>query len=216
MDEFVLTFDRGCSPSAQRFPITKGGYASGLRHLAEAYGKDHRLVKEDDAIAPKVLAKLIADGARCALKYAVVREDPTHDRYLDEILSLVDRSVVISGIGERPVIEHWTHFGLRAFTSGSVCVAPSLSNAIRLALGRDDVAEAKRLREALLPLEDLRDAHSPIRILHEAVRLAGIADTGPLLPMLENITNLKVLGEVQQAASRLFEANAQAMLVAVK
>ena len=42
-------------------------------------------------------------------------------------------------------------------------------------------------RAQFLPLENLRDAHSPIRVLHEAVTLAGIADMGPMLPMLSNI-----------------------------
>src|SRR5439155_21426985 len=39
----------------------------------------------------------------------------------------------------------------------------------------------------LMPLEDLRDALSPIRVLHEAVTLASIADMGPILPPLSNI-----------------------------
>lgn len=200
-----------------RFPATKGGYAKGLRLLADAYGKPVvAYVKDDDAIEPKDLAALISDGAVCAVKYAVVLEDPKKDTYLEKILALVNKDVIISGIGERPVIDHWTHFGLRAFTSGSVCVAPALSNAIRLALTNDNVAEATRLREFFLPLEDSRDAHSPIRILHEAVRLAGIAETGPMLPMLENITDTRVLNELDGIAKRLFEANAQAGLVAVK
>ena len=38
-----------------------------------------------------------------------------------------------------------------------------------------------------LPLEDLRDELSPIRVLHEAVTLAGIADMGPMLPHLSNL-----------------------------
>ena len=39
------------------------------------------------------------------------------------------------------------------------------------------------------PLEDLRDALSPIRVLHAAVTLAGIADMGPMLPMLSTIAD---------------------------
>ena len=51
--------------------------------------------------------------------------------------------------------------------------------------GRWDEAEEERAK--FLPLENLRDAHSPIRVLHEAVTLAGIADMGPMLPMLSNL-----------------------------
>ena len=55
------------------------------------------------------------------------------------------------------------------------------------ALKAADWAAAERIRSAYLPLEDLRDAHSPIRVLHEAVSLSGIADMGPILPQLSNI-----------------------------
>jgi 4-hydroxy-tetrahydrodipicolinate synthase len=129
------------------------------------------------------------------------------DRFLDELLAVVDPSVVISGIGERPVIDHWTRFGLRTFTSGSVCVAPARSNAIREALGRGDIDGARELRAAFLPLEDLRDAHSPIRVIHEALRLAGIADTGPMLPYLDNLRDETILTAVESAARRLLAAN---------
>ena len=47
--------------------------------------------------------------------------------------------------------------------------------------------EAERLRQIFRPLEDLRNAINPIRVLHEAVRLAGIADTGPMQPLLSNL-----------------------------
>jgi hypothetical protein len=33
-----------------------------------------------------------------------------------------------------------------------------------------------------MPLEDLRDAWGPARVLHHATELAGIAPTGPILP----------------------------------
>jgi len=38
-----------------------------------------------------------------------------------------------------------------------------------------------------LPHEGLRDALSPIRVLHEAVTCAGIADAGPMLPHRSNL-----------------------------
>jgi 4-hydroxy-tetrahydrodipicolinate synthase len=168
-----------------RFPSTRSGFASGLRRLADVYGRPLiAYVKDEGAIDAADLARLVDDGAVCAIKYAIARENPLEDRFLDELLTIVDPSVVISGIGERPVIDHWTRFGLRAFTSGSVCIAPARSNAIREALVDGDITAARELREAFLALEDLRDAHSPIRIIHEAVRLAGIADTGPMLPYL--------------------------------
>ena len=44
------------------------------------------------------------------------------------------------------------------------------------------------MRAAFLPLEDARDDISPIRVLHDAVMLAGVADTGPMLPLLSGLS----------------------------
>jgi dihydrodipicolinate synthase/N-acetylneuraminate lyase len=66
-------------------------------------------------------------------------------------------------------------------------VGPRGSAGLLAALKRKDYARAEELRAAFIPLEDLRDAHSPIRVLHEAVRLAEIANTGPILPLLSNL-----------------------------
>ena len=62
--------------------------------------------------------------------------------------------------------------------------------------------------EKFVPLENLRDTHSPIRVLHEAVRFAGIAETGPMMPLLSNINDPTVCEEIEAAAIALFEANA--------
>ena len=51
-----------------------------------------------------------------------------------------------------------------------------------------------------------RNAINPIRVLHEAVRLAGIAKTGPLLPLLSNLPQSEH-GKVQAAARELLEAD---------
>jgi len=59
-----------------------------------------------------------------------------------------------------------------------------------------------RLRAIFKPLEDLRNAISPIRVLHEAVRLAGIADTGPILPLMTNLEEAEH-GIVRAAAREL-------------
>jgi dihydrodipicolinate synthase/N-acetylneuraminate lyase len=106
---------------------------------------------------------------------------------LSELVQVVDRKFIISGIGERPAIVHLRDFGLSAFTSGSVCVGPRGSMALLAALKRKDYATAEKIRAAYIPLEDCRDALSPIRVLHEAVTLAGIAEMGPMLPLLSNL-----------------------------
>ena len=95
--------------------------------------------------------------------------------------------VARGGIGERPAIAHWRRFGLRAFTSGSVCVAPRGSMRLLHLLKEQRFGEAEALRAKYLPLEDCRDAMGPIRVLHDAVTLAGIADMGSILPLLSNL-----------------------------
>ena len=192
----------------QRFPVASAGVATGLRRIADAYGKPIiAYVKDLGYIEPADLARLARDGVLAAIKYAVVLDDPAEDPYLRTLLGDVDSKLLISGIGERPAITHWTRFGLRAFTSGSVCVAPALSTAILRALKASDERQAESIRTLFLPLEDLRDGHSPLRVLHEAVRLAGIADTGPLLPMLANITDAAILRDVEAAARDLKQSN---------
>jgi len=170
------------------FPATPDGIATGIRRFAERYGRPVIVyIKSDGYLEPSHVAALANDGLVAGIKYATVRTDPREDAYLRALLDVVDRSIVVSGIGERPAIIHLRDFGLQGFTSGSVCVAPNSSMRI-LALckeGRWDEAEEERAK--FLPLENLRDAHSPIRVLHEAVTLAGIADMGPMLPMLSNI-----------------------------
>jgi dihydrodipicolinate synthase/N-acetylneuraminate lyase len=194
-----------------RFPATAAGVATGIRRLADLYQRPViAYVKDDGYIDAEDLGRLAADGAICGIKYAIVRANPEIDPYLEQVLSVVDRKMVISGIGERPAIAHLMQFKLPGFTSGSVCIAPRLSTMLLEALKRGDVKDAERLRQLFLPLEDLRDAHSPLRVLHEAVRLAGIAETGPILPYLSNITAPVLVAAIEQAAKRLLEANAGA------
>jgi 4-hydroxy-tetrahydrodipicolinate synthase len=187
-----------------RFPATPGGIAKGIARLAERYGKPLICyVKDEGFITPHDVVALMREGSVCAVKYAIVRDDPRQDAFLTELLKMIDPGLVISGIGERPVVEHASAFGLRAFTSGCVCIAPKLSTLIREAIQAGEFARAAKIRESFLPLEDLRDAHSPLRVLHEAVRLAGIAETGPILPFLSNIDDEATLVAIEHAAKVL-------------
>ncbi len=186
---------------------TTSGVATGIRKLADAYGKPViAYVKDEGYVEAADMGRLVKDGAICAIKYAIVRDDPSKDAFLGDLVNAVDRNIVISGIGERPAIDHLTKFGLQAFTSGSVCVAPGLSMALLRAIKRGDMAEAVRIRALFIPLEDQRDTHSPLRVLHDAVRLAGISDTGPMLPYLSNFTDKTILAGIEKAAKELLVA----------
>ncbi|HUK11005.1 MAG TPA: dihydrodipicolinate synthase family protein [Stellaceae bacterium] len=186
------------------FPLTQAGVPIGLSKIAERFGRPViAYVKTENYARPADLAALIRDGYVCAIKYGVVRANPTEDAYLSEILEHVERDRVVSGIGERPAPAHLLKFGLVSFTSGAVCIAPRLSLALLAALKAGDQERALALQTAFLPVEDLRDRYSPIRTLHTAVTLSGIADMGPMQPMLTEITDAAARREIEHAARAL-------------
>jgi dihydrodipicolinate synthase/N-acetylneuraminate lyase len=185
------------------FPATPDGVESAIRRFVDACGKPAVVyLKDDSYLTPAAVQRLVQADCVAAVKYAIVRDDPTHDPFLAELTELVDRTIVFSGIGERPVVTHLRQFRLGGFTSGSVCVAPRGSTQILSKLKAGDWQAAEALRAHYLPLEGLRDQHSPIRVLHEAITLAGIAEMGPVLPNLSNI-DAGVAVEVKQAAREL-------------
>lgn len=195
-----------------RFPANPAGVARGLGKLASIYGKPViAYVKDEGYIDSADLAALVQEGSVCAVKYAIVRPDARQDAVLADLVHRMGPDLIISGIGERPVIDHFRTFGLRAFTSGSTCVAPALSNRIREALHANDDATARATREFFLPLEDARDATSPIRILHAAVDLAGIAPTGPIGEFLSVIDDEAILDRLRGIAMDLVMRNEAAL-----
>jgi dihydrodipicolinate synthase/N-acetylneuraminate lyase len=172
----------------QTFPGTPDGCEKAIRMFADSYGRKVVVyLKADNYLTATHVTRLVDAGVVAAIKYGVVREDPVEDALLRELVDCVDPRLIVSGIGERPAVAHLRAFGLAGFTSGAVCVGPRGSMRMLAALRAGDYATAEKIRSAYLPLEDLRDAHSPIRVLHEAVTLAGIADMGPMLPQLSNI-----------------------------
>ena len=198
-------------PTAMILPqqgiTTSQGVETGIRRFVDAAGIPALLyIKSDGYIEVKEAAALARDGIISGIKYATVRADPAKDDYLRQLVEQVDRRLIISGIGEQPAIVHMRDFGLVGFTSGCVCIAPRLSVAMLEAIRRKEWESAERIRSIFKPLEDLRNAINPIRVLHEAVRLAGLADTGPLLPLLTNLES-QHHDSVRGATMRLLEAN---------
>jgi dihydrodipicolinate synthase/N-acetylneuraminate lyase len=210
MDQAAVLRDQPF-PTAMVLPAatasTVAGAEAGIALAAERLGKPVIVyVKAEGFITPAAIRRLVDRGLVKAIKYAIVRANPATDTFLSELVDLVDRAIIVSGMGERPALVHWREFGLASFTSGSVCVAPRASQAILHALQRTDDAEADRLRAAFIPLEDRRDAINPMRVLHDAVTLAGIADMGPMLPLMSNLEAAHADG-VRKAAQGLLEFN---------
>jgi dihydrodipicolinate synthase/N-acetylneuraminate lyase len=180
-------------PTAMVLPArdiaTPEGIATGIRKFAEAYGKPIVLyIKFEGYLDPEHARALMDDGVVNWIKYAIVRDDPAHDDYLRQLVDYVDPQRIVSGIGEQPAIVHLRDFGVQGFTSGCVCVAPSLSMKMLAALKAGDYETAETIRQTFEPLENLRNAINPIRVLHTAVAEVGIADTGPILPLLNDVS----------------------------
>ena len=186
--------------------MTEPGLMTGFRRFVESINRPAVLyIKEEGYISPEGASELVRDGLVSFIKYAIVRKDTADDDFLSRLVSLVDPKLICSGIGEQPALIHLTKFRLNGFTSGCVCVNPALSQRILKAICAKDYNTAEAIRKQFLPLEQLRNEINPIRVLHEAVALCGIASTGRHLPLLS--------GLAESAADRV-RAAAKALLAA--
>ena len=198
-------------PTAMLLPTMAVSKPEGVRaavlDIVNKLGKPIVLyVKDEGYVNVSVIKSLVAAGAISWIKYAVVRQDPAQDALLHAIVNEVPNELLVSGIGEQPAIIHRERFGVKAFTAGCVCVAPRKSQDMLLALQAGDIAKAETLRAGFKELEDLRNAHGPIQVLHHAVKLAGVADTGPLLPLLAAL-DPATQAEIEKAAKSLLAWN---------
>jgi dihydrodipicolinate synthase/N-acetylneuraminate lyase len=193
------------------FPFTDAGLATGIRRITDAMGKPAVVyIKSDPYLKPETVKALVDEGRVASIKYAVVRAHPGKDDYLTALCAAVDKRFLVSGIGERPAIEHLRDFGLTSFTSGSVCLAPAGTMKLLELLKAGKYDEAEKVRALYIPFEDCRDTISPIRVLHDGVTLAGIADMGLMLPMLTGLTEAE-RATVLPVAKALAAANAAFM-----
>ena len=173
----------------QTFPATPEGSARAIRLFADAFGRRVIVyVKAENFLTPALVARTRGRGHR---RRHQVRDRPQGSARR----SLPGRTRP----ARRPRTDRQRH--RRAARRSSTCAtsASRASRRARCALRRAvphgssprlkarDYAAAEALRAAYMPLEDLRDELSPIRVLHEAVTLAGIADMGPMLPHLSNL-----------------------------
>lgn len=185
---------------------TSEGVVRGLGRFAEKIGRPIVVyIKYGDYISVEGTKELVDAGLVSWIKYAIVRENPADDSFLARLVDAVDPQIIVSGIGEQPVIDHLVDFKVNGFTAGCVCVRPDLSDRLLKAVLAGDLDLARKIQAIFKPLEDLRNGINPVRVLHEAVRLAGIANTGPALPLLSGVTPEQEV---------LVEAAAKALLAA--
>ncbi len=199
-------------------PRDAAGLERGLREVADAaktplilYLKEEDNFGADAAAGLDVVARLVDAGVCVGIKYAVVRDEPGQDEYLEALLRRVDKNLVISGIGERPAIVHLRDWKLPGFTTGSGTLAPRLSSKLFAACVAEDYARAESLRAGFIPLEDLRDAWSPAKVLHHATELAGVAGVGSMPPFLSALSP-EQMREIAPVADNLVALNAESQL----
>ncbi|MEO2015406.1 MAG: dihydrodipicolinate synthase family protein [Fuerstiella sp.] len=198
-------------PTAMVLPtkvvMTEPGLMTGFRHFVEAINRPAVLyIKEEGYISPEGAAELVADSLVAFIKYAIVRDDPAQDDFLERLVDKVDPSSICSGIGEQPALVHMTKFRCSGYTSGCVCVNPGLSQRMLAAIVDRDYDAAEDIRKQFLPLENLRNGIHPIRVLHEAITLSDIAAAGPHLPLLSGVADsahprIKAAAEALKAIS---------------
>lgn len=78
---------------------------------------------------------------------------------------------------------------------------PRRSQSLLKAIRRSDWGGSEEIRGIFRPLEELRRKQSPVSVLQEAHRFAGIAEMGPM-PSILTPVNERYLSRVRQAAAR--------------
>ena len=197
-------------PTAMVLPqpnvVTYTGVERAIGDYVQAAGKPAVVyIKQLGYIEVEHVKRLVENGAVSWIKYAIVRDDPAEDEYLQRLKDAIGTDMIVSGIGEQPALPHMEKFDVTAFTSGCVCIAPALSMHMLKLIQLGEFAAASQIRDVFKPLEDLRNGINPVRVLHAAVAGAGIAETGPLLPMMSPVNESQRV-EIAEVAKTLLKA----------
>lgn len=166
------------------FPADSHGTSDAVRRIADRLGFGVILyLKRENYIRPEVVEKLVSSGEVRFVKYAIERPDPASDDYLDAVIAAVGKDKLASGMGETPIGDHIGRRNLATYTSGAVCIAPTAAMHLLKALRRGD-PQAPQFAAPFLAFEQLRTELGGIQMLHSAVSASGIADMGPIFPMI--------------------------------
>ena len=200
---------RTAFPTAMVLPqpnvVTYAGVERAIGDFVQAAGKPAVVyIKQLGYLEVENVKRLVDNGSVSWIKYAIVREQPAQDEYLSRLKDAIGAEMIVSGIGEQPALPHMQKFDVTAFTSGCVCVTPARSMHMLRLIQTGDYVAAEQVRRIFKPLEDLRNGINPVRVLHSAVAGAGIADTGPLLPMMSPV-NESEAEEIAGVATNLLE-----------
>ena len=73
-----------------------------------------------------------------------------------------------------------------------------------IALQKGDMSRVESIRRKFEVLEELRNEINPVRVLHAAVKMTNLAETGPLQPMISEISGSET-ARVEKAAMDLLD-----------
>ncbi len=192
------------------FPSDPSGVEKGIRLLADRFRFPLVVyIKRDRYLEPRAVESLVSDGCVSFVKYAVEREDPENDAYLDELVAAIGENRIASGMGETPIANHIGKRQLSTFTSGAVCIAPAASNELLHVLRSDNEKGVDELIQPFLEFERIRAELGGTAVLHDGITLSGIADCGPLTPLVSNLDRAG-LEAIRPAIAGLLAAEQQA------
>lgn len=187
------------------FPADPAGVTDGIRRIADRLGNGVIIyIKKDGTISADALAKLFDEGAVRLVKYAVERDNPARDAFLDSLIGAVGKDRIASGMGETPIHDHLGNRQLLTYTSGAVCFAPRAIAALREMYCRGELAQAAEFSRPFLNFERMRAELGGIAVLHAAVSEI-VTDMGPMLPLLARLTRdqCEMLSPTLQEIARL-------------
>jgi hypothetical protein len=146
------------------------GVAEGISRFVDAADMPVTMyLKSEQAIDIARIGQLVDGGRILAIKYAVVRDDPAIDPYLQALVERIGAHRIVSGMGERPVPVHLAQFG---FHGDRLVVVGA-----RLQLGdlRDPPVGHVRIREIETP--HVPQQVAAVDVTHRAV---GLTERGHL------------------------------------
>jgi 4-hydroxy-tetrahydrodipicolinate synthase len=190
-------------------PVQPSGVATGIRKLTDAYGKPLMVFyKSTDYLRSADIAALLKDGCLCGLEYGIAPDENGRAPHLESLLELVGSAErIIDGSGEKTIPGN-SKFGIKGYTSGSGLLAPHISMALLEAVKRGDRPEIEKLSSHFQAFDEARASYSAIPVVHEAVKLAGIADTGAMGPFFDTDYDETETAAIARVTKDLMKANA--------
>ena len=166
-------------------PASANGVLDGLRQITEKVDLPTILYQRRLDIMPiEHVVELCGMDGVVGLKYAV----DDLDAFQRIVAAVGDRAAMVCGMAEDPCIDYMDK-GAIGFSSGMANFVPRMSLALLRRYQQGNKVAAERLRQLMVPFEDLRgenNARYSASALHAAMDYAQLAG-GPVVPFAEDV-----------------------------